>query len=124
MRRASGGDLPTPEVYRREMTAAKIASEFNIAPDRIRDLVGRSDARAGGARNMPLRSTRIDYLMRSGELSSYAGWALRKAGLADLRDLSAWPKEQLHLVHRLGRKGLSEVERAMAAHGVRFGANA
>ena len=107
---------------RRGSNGEEIGGGSKFSTGNVRSLARRAEDRSPRAGEEPLRPTRIDELMRSGELSSYAGWALRKAGLADLRDLSGWPRERLHLVHRLGRKGLLEVERAMAAHKLRFGA--
>ena len=123
--RDAGEKEPSWLALRRlELNAEEIGSESNLSAEHVRGLVRRAKNLSARAGEKSLRPTRIDELMRSGELSSYAGWALRKAGLADLKDLSGWPRERLNLVHRLGRKGLLEVERAMAAHGLHFGSTA
>ncbi|HSE77783.1 MAG TPA: DNA-directed RNA polymerase subunit alpha C-terminal domain-containing protein [Alphaproteobacteria bacterium] len=60
----------------------------------------------------------IDALMRTGELSTHAGWALRKAGFRQLTDVCLLSRDDLLCVQRLGSKGLREVERALATRGL------
>jgi len=60
----------------------------------------------------------IDALMRTGELSTHAGWALRKAGFRQLADVCLLSRDDLLCVQRLGSKGLREVERALATRGL------
>ena len=62
----------------------------------------------------------IDALMRTGELSTHAGWALRKAGVRHLGDICLMSRDDLLCVQRLGSKGLREVERALASRGMRL----